>query len=292
MRNPFSTPAFYVLLCVMVVCAGGMSWAIDRYGIRLRKEAIYAPGGRTLSTLPRETTNWIQVGDDDIASAEVVEELGTENYLTRDFVRKDDRSVRIQFHAAYYTGMIDTVPHVPDRCFVGGGMVISGGPWFVPMPLDQKDWRSDPGASEALGRPILQMRTLLEMRGRDGEIFYAQGGPPVHLPEGVEDLNLRVTEFTADTQKLYAGYFFIANGGTVANPEGVRLLAFDLNSRYAYYLKVQFSSWTVKSQEELAEQSASLLNELIPNLMQCVPDWVEVELGRYPPRTDDRQTTG
>ena len=63
----------------------------------------------------------------------------------------------------------------------------------------------------------------------------------------------------------------------------MRLLAFDLHSRYAYYLKVQFTSDKVKSDDELAALAASFLDETFGDLMECVPDWAEVEAGRYPP---------
>jgi hypothetical protein len=38
----------------------------------------------------------------------------------------------------------------------------------------------------------------------------------------------------------------------------------------------------VSTAEELAAEASSLLGELLPEIMRCVPDWVEVEAGRYP----------
>jgi hypothetical protein len=95
---------------------------------------------------------------------------------------------------------------------------------------------------------------------------------------------MRISEYESPDsgKKLFAGYFFIANGGVAASAEQVRTLAFDLTSDYAYYLKVQVSSTTVSSAEELAEQSGALLSELIAEVVRCVPDWVSVESGAYP----------
>jgi len=59
-------------------------------------------------------------------------------------------------------------------------------------------------------------------------------------------------------------------------------MAFDKSAKYAYYMKVQVSSVDVTSEEELASGSAELLNELLPELMRCVPDWLKVERGEYP----------
>lgn len=105
---------------------------------------------------------------------------------------------------------------------------------------------------------------------------------------------MRTMRFTSkDQPDLYAGYFFIANGGTVCKAEEVRLLAFDLNSTYAYYAKVQVTSASVKSGEEMVRASGSLLDELMGDVMLCLPDWVEVQQGRYPAHDgDDSQGSG
>ena len=97
------------------------------------------------------------------------------------------------------------------------------------------------------------------------------------------DVRLRASTYhNPGGAELYAGYFFIANGGVAASAEDVRLLAFDLGNDYAFYLKVQFNSQGVSSHEEFAELSAELLNDVLADLMLCVPDWVEVQAGRYP----------
>jgi hypothetical protein len=165
--------------------------------------------------------------------------------------------------------MIDTVPHVPERCFVGGGLQMGQSPVSLPLPLDTSAWVQDPDAPEAL-RPIVRVRTA--------------GGKRVRLPREPEAIRIRASEYeVGQDTKLYAGYFFIANGGHTDSANGVRLLAFKLEDDYAYYLKVQFNSSTVGSVEELAEVSASLLGEIFGELMDCVPDWVDVQTGAYPP---------
>ena len=59
-------------------------------------------------------------------------------------------------------------------------------------------------------------------------------------------------------------------------------MAFDITTRYAFYMKVQVSSADVSSEEELAERAGRLLDELLPELMRCVPDWLRVERGELP----------
>jgi hypothetical protein len=69
----------------------------------------------------------------------------------------------------------------------------------------------------------------------------------------------------------------------VDSAEQVRLLAFNLTDDYAYYLKVQITSGGVESPQELASLAGSLLDDLLGEIMRCVPDWTEVRAGRYPP---------
>jgi hypothetical protein len=272
------TPAFLVALCLLMVASVGMGAAVTHFKLTLRKLPIQARDGRPLSTMPRETESWKAVSPDRYEKGEVLETLGTTNYLTRAYAKKVtpkgpgsldfDPSTVIDFHAAYYTGMIDTVPHVPDRCFVAGGMQLAELTKDVPLPL-KRNWRLDRDLDGPLAGRFYTVRA--------GDSSY------VHMPMEPENLRLHSMRFVNGGQDLYAGYFFLANGGAVPRAEDVRLLAFDLHSTYAYYVKVQFTSDRVKSEDELAALAASFLDENFGNLMECVPDWAEVEAGNYPP---------
>lgn len=270
-------PAFLTAMAVMLLAAVGMSAGIKAMGIYLRKLPIYAPEGRELRSLPTETANWIREGADRIEEAETESTLGTKNYVTRVYVMKnppEGKRIAVELHCAYYTGMIDTVPHVPDRCFVGGGMQISQAAAVIPLPLDASAWTLDSFVPDDLKGRIHRVR-LGEHSSRPGAM--------VRLPRDAKDIKFRAGAYkTPSGQPITAGYFFIANGGTVAEAEAVRLLAFDLKADYAYYLKVQFNTAGGETPEELATLSASLLNDLFGDIMLCVPDWVEVERGLYP----------
>lgn len=269
-----------VATTLLAGAAFGLRAAISHFRITIHKEPIYPADGRLLTRLPKETASWIATGPDRIEEKDVEVALGTKNYITRRYVRKDsdeDKPVAIEFHAAYYTGMIDTVPHVPDRCFVGGGMLIGKDLGELPLALDRSAWRADDEVPEHRQGHIFKVRVENPHSADDG--LYP------HLPRDPQDIKLRTMEFIHQSgQPLYAGYFFIANGGTVSRAEEVRLLAFDLTSKYAFYLKVQITSVAgISGGEELATQGAGLIGELLPDIMLCTPDWVEVEAGRYPP---------
>ncbi len=254
------------------IAAGGVHTLVPLMGMHLRKMPIQPESGLMLTSIPDDTKNWIKVRDRR-EPAEVEEQLGTSNYITRLFRQRNpadpNKPKYIELHAAYYTGMIDTVPHVPERCFVGGGLQMGASPRSIPLNLDQSRWVRDPDVPESLG-PIYRVRT--------------PDGQRVRLPRLAEDIRLRVTEYpVSDDAKLFAGYFFVANGGHTDSANGVRLLAFQLKDDYAYYLKIQFNSSSVDSADELAELSSQLLDELFGNILLCVPDWIDVQTGAYPP---------
>jgi len=282
-----------VLALVIMLGAGiGLTVFVKVYDLHMQKIPIYPPGNRQVSAIPTETEHWKQLGADRISSAEIVETLGTENYLSRDYVRKDSEGTKapsiVEFHAAYYTGMIDTVPHVPERCFVGGGLQQSSSSRVIELELDTSSWAPDPSVPEELGGLEGAIYTT---RLSNNSAWTDAPGRRVRLPRGVtpdSGIKMRCSEFfLSEGRKIYAGYFFIANGGTRANADEVRALAFNLSDDYAYYLKVQINSVTADSFEEFAEQSASLLSDIIGEVMRCTPDWIEVQEGRYPPESQN-----
>ncbi len=263
-----------VAVGVLACSAVGLTAVIRTSAIHLKKLPVLPPGNIQLHTLPTEYPSWERYGSDKEMSAEAEEELGTTNYLSRTYVQKNPPAGKrphvIEMHMAYYTEMIDTVPHVPERCLVAGGWLQTGPPQLLDVPLDVSRIYEDPDVSpEILGAPLPTARSLTTYG-------------PVHLPLGVADLQMRASPFANHHgQKYFAGYFFVTNGGTVPSADDIRLLAFRLTDDYAYYAKIQFTSGTVGSVEELAEVVALMLDEMLPDIMLRLPDWVEVVEGRY-----------
>lgn len=286
-------PAFLTAVVLLAGAGLGLRAVVASRQWYLTKLPIHAEGGRAVQAIPPETERWTRVGTDRQESDAMVEELGTTNYLNRLYVSRDPvpgigarpEPVLVDLHLAYYTGLIDTVPHVPERCMTGSGWEITGASTVVPIPLDRSRWAPDPSAPPEMQGRVMTARLPSDPRYTDAP------GTRVRLPLDPESLSIRVTRFqnprTGDS--MYAGYFFIANGGTVASAEGVRLLAFDLRDDYAYYLKVQFSSVQARSAEELAAMAGALLDDLLPEIMRCVPDWVKVQTGEYPPDNPRRR---
>jgi len=270
-----------VVAVVLLAGSGAvLGLSIRALGLYLQKSPIYPRTGLEMRDIPAETENWRRVGPDRFESPEIEETLGTTNYVTRTYQEKnppDGQAPRsIDLHIAYYTGSIDTVPHIPERCFVGGGMQIGGGTRVVDVPLDDTSWLSMRDAPE-----VMEGRAYTKTLARGS--YSNRPGQRVLLPLDPSGIQLRVTEFSIPGRpSLYAGYFFIVNGEHRSSAEGVRLLAFDLKTDYAYYLKVQFTSQRVESAEELAEIAGDLLDDLLGELMLTVPDWAEVVRGEWP----------
>ena len=269
------------LSLALVASASAFTAYVQVSGYRLTKIAVHPLSGEKLVSIPSRfpllTPVWEQMGVDDIPSGEVIDALGSDNFITRWYTRDEDapgpfagRSLSVQLHSVYYTGMIDTVPHVPERCFVGGGLVtVPGSTRLVDVPLD-------------FDRLIEEEQALLPEG--TGTIYMSRAiGPPlrVRLPEGVERLRMNVTEFRAGDQSIFAGYFFIANGTVVPTAEAVRIQSFSLDQDYSYYLKVQFLSASVTSGEELALAAGEMLDSIFGDLMLRAPDWPAVVGGTF-----------
>ncbi len=281
-------PGFLTAFVVMGAAGVGIKAGIERYSIYLQKKPIYAEpvGGeeRSFRGLPTKTEHWEQVGQDRLVPVEELEVLGTENYLTRMYAERHPPAGKparvIEFHAAYYTGSIDTVPHVPERCFTGAGNDLVGGPWTLALKLNTSDWVAAKGVAPEYDGRVFTTRL-------SNEYSRAGGGRRVPLPIDLtreRPLTIRISQYSAAKgTPYYAGYLFLGNGGWVSSAEQVRMLSFDLRQDYAYYAKVQFGSGSVSSPEELAEISASLMDDLLGEIMTCVPDWMKVERGEWPP---------
>jgi len=272
-------PAVVVPFLIMVLTAASLGWFITVNGLRITKLPIYAKDNLQLRSIPGTLPpvgepRWEQVGPDRPMSAEEIVAIGSSNAISRVYQRVDtvgtSNPVTVELHAVYYTGMIDAVPHVPERCIIAGGGDMTSRPRVVSVPLDLTG----------------ESGVIAEER-EDGTVRYSDRSAVtfqrIPLPRGVENLGMNTSayELRGSDQNIWAGYFFIANGGVVSTATGVRGLAYQLDSDYSYYAKLQFSSTSVDSSEGLAELAADLLRDLFPELMRCVPNWDEVEAGTW-----------
>lgn len=234
-KESFRKPSYLVVLLVLLVGAVGINAATTAMKLHFRKEALPLRSPDGLDALPAELGAWVAIPEHRILDPEMEHNLGTNKYVFRDYVdtsvvvgglpvatREDvlklgdlsrgDRErklneIRNKSFAAvmslavtYYTGKVDTVPHVPDRCYVADG--------FQPTKYDTNAW--------VLGQ-------------------YASGqarNAPVRVID-FEDQTAR------GLQTRCVSYFFHANGDYMDDPNKVRIRLQNLLEKYAYFAKIE-----------------------------------------------------
>lgn len=213
-----------------------------------------------------EASPWKMVAEDPPLPPEIIEELGTREYISRTYEdtswpeNKPGRLARL--HVAYYTGTADTVPHVPERCFTAAGatfldkattqLTIAGPQYLV----------SEDGRAEAYSALAQDEVTIPETRF-DASIFrYADAENPDRISNVI--------------------YFFAANGKYLAGSYQVRASGFDPTDEYSYYCKVEVMVPGIIDQDEMAQRTSEFLSAMLPEIMAALPDWDDVTEGRWP----------
>jgi hypothetical protein len=287
MRVDRSVRTAFIAGCAALALGGvGFRAALAHLQVYLKKEPVSLR--EPLDSLPAALGSWKQVGKDSVFSDALIEELGTQNYLDRFYaVDGDPAKGLMQVHAAYYTGMIDAVPHIPERCWNANGLVMSGQPQVRPVELDPKGWDQTNGPVQAGSGMRYTMAEVRDPITRKTET--------VALPLG--RIEMTVSAFQdprAPKATALGGYLFIANGGVTPSALAVRNLSFKLSDRYAYYCKLQFSAQLPGTPEEVLPKfdrmTAELLQQLLPHLMRCLPDWPAIERGESAPSSPPNRT--
>lgn len=281
MRFRKSVIAAYLCACgVLLIGAAGFRVAVERLNAFVVKKPVEmrAP----LATLPASLGPWKKLGDDVQFGAAMVEELGTSQYLDRTYALDGDPAKGVaNVHVAYYTGAIDDVPHIPERCWDAAGMVMTRPPERMALEIDDSDWTLEPKlVNRATGLPYHSVAVRHPVTGLEERVY---------MPVG--EIEMTVSEFRPALEprmRQTGGYFFIANGRPTASALGVRSLAFSLTDEFAYYCKVQVTMRTAASEDEESVRAdyrtvaSELVSALLPHLMKRLPIWPEYE-GSLPP---------
>jgi len=268
--GPGARTAYLVAIAMLVLSALGFRAGVVALDLYLKKDPV--PLRKALSTVPQQLGRWKQVGPDGIFSAEIIESLGTTQYLDRNYAIDGDPSKgALSLHVAYYTGMVDAVPHVPERCWGAAGMIMTEQPRAVPLSVDVGSWKCSDGPASPSGIPYPATAVADPVTRRP---------ETVHMPIG--DYEASVTEFQDrrdPARRQVGGYFFVANGRTTPSAYVVRTYAFDLANRYAYYCKVQVSGIFPEgsSTSDWSERAGDLITHAMPHIMRCLPDWPQWE---------------
>jgi hypothetical protein len=234
-KRVFLQPAFVVVAAILLVAAAGLNAATSYLQLYFRK--LPAPLSRPLAEVPQNLGPWVQVTIDEPLDAENQEALATDKYIFRDYVdtrqlKPDELSAfqdrtgaerkklaaRLQYYKptavmnlalTYYTGLADTVAHIPDRCYIADG--------YVPTKYDIAEW------DVLKGRPGDQKARFI--------VF--------------EDLSAA----SSMSVKRNVGYFFQCNGEYCSDPMTVRKNMADLRMKYGYYMKVELQMLNVPAEQ-------------------------------------------
>jgi hypothetical protein len=270
---PSVRTAFVALLVTLAAGGLGLRAAMKSLDVYLRKEPV--PLRADFGSIPATLGRWQKFGEDQQMDAAMVESLGTDKYLTRSYALDGDPAKGVlMLHLAYYTGMIDTVPHIPERCWGAGGLVQRGDPERLPLELPiMRSIAADAPVNNATGSPypsaiVVDPVTRAEER--------------VALPVG--EMAMTLTTFQdprSPKLEQLGGYLFVANGRCTESTFGVRSLAFNLTDRAAYFCKVQLSArypvGDTPSSKAFRAQAEDFLTQLLPQLMRRLPDWPALE---------------
>ncbi|MAC20956.1 MAG: hypothetical protein CMJ23_14990 [Phycisphaerae bacterium] len=287
--TPTVRPMCIALLAIMVTSAVAFPILIGQLEIYLRKEPV--PLQSALDSLPTRLGRWTRRGDDYEMTATMTEELGTDKHLTR--VYRNASGDELTVHLAYYTGGIDDVPHVPERCFNAAGLTTLGATVVEPLELEFEG---------AVPTEIVNVKTG-DRYDRISTRHPVLGMIDVHLPIGEAEISVVEAKDPKNQRVTHVGgYFFIANNRYAARASGVKSIAYDPQERAAYYLKVQVTFQTKAGADEATRQYLpiveDLLDELVPEVMQILPDWPTIEAGQregaeaVANRIQDRQLVG
>jgi len=261
-------PMCIALVAIMVTSAVAFPILIGQLEIYLRKEPV--PLRSALDSLPTRLGRWTRQGDDYEMTATMTEELGTDKHLTR--VYRDASGDQLTVHLAYYTGGIDDVPHVPERCFNAAGLTTLGTTVVEPLALDFEGATPTDLVNTKTGTRYDRIPTRHPVLGLID----------VHLPIGEAEITVVEAMYPKNQRITHVGgYFFIANNRYAARASGVKSIAYDPKERAAYYLKIQVTFQTETGADEATREYLpiveDLLDELVPAVMQILPDWPTIE---------------
>lgn len=252
-------PAFMVVLVILFVAGAGLNGATGFMKLNFKKQAV--PVARPLEDVSGQLGPWKQVSVDVPLDHDMLDALATDKYVFRDFVdtrlvdqkeldqfegksRQERRALVSQIQKknpaavlnvglTYYTGLVDTVAHIPDRCYIADG--------YEPTKYDVVEWDA------------------LKSRPGDHKVRFIV----------FEDSNVGVERRSL---KRNVAYFFHCNGEYVNDPIGVRKRMARLFEKYAYYMKIEVQTFTIPA-DESAKVMNDFLSFLLPESEKCLPDW-------------------
>lgn len=260
----FRQRGFLVAFVIFLVAAVGLNAAINFGGLEFRKQRVELR--RDLNAIPETLGPWMMAMDVRLPE-EFEHSLGTKVYIDRHYLdsriipkakiealrklgdeklqgqelqrltQNEPRAV-VRVHIPFYTGMADTVAHVPERCFVANGQDPEN-PATIRLPVFK---------NVAGRKPDLEMR-YVEFRDRD-----------------------RTSSSISNV-----AYVFQVNGAYESDSlGGVRARMQDIFQKYVYYAKIELNMHLPDNSKLAQETMADFLSYAMPEIEKSLPDWKAV----------------
>jgi len=255
-------PAFLVAAGVLLVTAICLNGAVQMLQLHFKKLPV--PLRHSLGEIPTTLGPWVQVDSDQPLDPEMVDNLGTSDYIFRAYVNKaellktepglsarltdlSNRTIQerqkllneirakrpeavVSVGVTYYTGKADTVPHIPERCYLADG--------YTQLP--------DSGDVKVAGVPALA--------GADLRVLTFE-------PEG-----------RGGGARVNVGYLFQVNGEYTSSFITVRSALQSLRVKHAYFAKVELMT-LVPDRARSAQVMTEFLRAAMPDVVRALPDW-------------------
>jgi hypothetical protein len=274
--------SFVGVAVILGVAALSLAIVVQSLTLRFRKEAL--PLAARLDDpkagIPSRVGSWVQVSKDEPLDHNTIEVLGTKEFVFRDYVdsrlftaaqldeftdKPTDKRLQlldalqrehpegvVRLAITYYTGLVDTVPHVPEKCYVADGFQTEGS---APMAATVGAYAD--GTPRTVDYSYLHFQDTTGMGRVDRDV----------------------------------AYLFHVNGRYVSNNIAVRDELADLRKKYGYFAKVELmttgrSGLNVSQAERDSSQVKAkaafndLLTAVLPEVERCVPDWNEATAGK------------
>jgi hypothetical protein len=171
-------PGFWAATVVLAIAAVGLNAATQFMQLHFKKLAVEI--AKPVKEIPAELGPWKQVTKDEPLDSDLEAALATKEYVFRNYVdeRRAGKSTVAEFNekikdnvtgemrsltneervvlllklqarepqavvnlaVTYYTGLVDTVAHIPDRCYIADG--------YVPSEYETVKWSTGKKASD------------------------------------------------------------------------------------------------------------------------------------------------
>lgn len=190
--------AFIVAVVVLGLAAVGLNGATNFLRLYFKKEPVEL--SLPLQEIPARLGPWSRVGIDHPLPSDIEHTLGTEKYVFRVYVdtrvirpellsglqdtdldtdvlaARRVQELRAQYPAAfvnmavtYYTGMVDTVAHIPDRCMVADG-------YEPTKPPEVLEWDIKPHAPVTVRYINFEDQTARGLQNKNVAYFFQVNG--------------------------------------------------------------------------------------------------------------------